>query len=393
MENDLTLYIISGTLALIPAAVWFIFLFNKSKRTSIQILIFLLSIFSVIPIIVIQLFIQIFPQFDILTFLQSQIHNQNINYIILFISVGIVEEIVKQLIVRLIDKKYLLIQTINDSIHYSLIAALGFAFTENILYIIAIYSNLGINQLIVPYLFRSLFTTGAHLIFSGFFGYYYGIAKFSLKITEQSRWVGKKNRFATFVSNALKMSRLRAIKEITILKGLFVAIIMHAIFNLLLQFNQLVPVSIYIIVGFLLLIKKLKQKTGQLILITDSSEERTSSMPKKDQDVVIELLGMWFKDKRYVDVLHICERLMERDPNNKVIQLFKAKALDKMDQNSAYGKILKHMFPSGKKTSIVEMLKQKAKEENKVTKKTINAVTQTETSSTTSNKKTFKLDI
>ena len=69
-------------------------------------------------------------------------------------------------------------------------------------------------------------------------------------------------------------------------------------------------------------------------------------MAKKDEDVILELLAMWFQNKRYVDVLHICERLLERDPDNTVVQLFKAKAMDAMDEKSAYKKILGSVLKS-----------------------------------------------
>lgn len=361
MDNQLFLYILSGALALVPAIIWLVFLLNRSKRTGIQILMFFLSIFTVVPVFALQYFLNLFPQFDILAFLQNQIHNQNANYILLFISVGIVEEIVKQIILRFVDRKYLLVQTINDSIHYSLISALGFAFAENIFYIFSIYSQLGWQQLIIPYLFRSIFTTAAHLIFSGFFGYFYGLAKFSMNITEQSRWAGKKHYFANFIGSIFKISRLQAVKELTIIRGLMVAIALHAVFNFMLQLNQIIPVALYIVAGFALLLHQLRQKTGKLILVTDPTESRSSSMAKTDEDVVIELVGMWFKDKRYVDVIHICERLAERDPDNKVVQLFKAKALDKMDEKSAYGKILTNMFPDKKdKKTLQSLARQKA---------------------------------
>lgn len=365
MDNQIFLYIVSGALALVPAIIWFTFLLNKSKRTSIQILIFFLSIFTVVPVFALHYVLDLFPQFDILAFLQNQIHNQNANYVLLFISVGIVEEIVKQIILRVVDRKYLLVQTINDSIHYSLIAALGFAFAENIFYIFSIYNQLGWQQLIIPYLFRSIFTTAAHLIFSGFFGYFYGLAKFSMNITEQSRWAGKKHHFANFIGSIFQISRLQAVKELMIIRGLIVAIALHAVFNFMLQLNQIIPVAIYIVAGFGLLLHQLRQKSGKLILVTDPTESRSSSMAKSDEDVVIELVGMWFKDKRYVDVIHICERLAERDPDNKVVQLFKAKALDKIDEKSAYGKILQNMFPDKKDKKTLQQMAQLKAEQKK----------------------------
>lgn len=345
MDNPITLYLISGLLALIPAAIWLTVLFRKTKRRSIQILIFAGSIFSVVPVFLIQYFLNLFPQFDVILFLQENIQNQNLNFLFLFIAVGIVEEIVKQTLVRVIDRHYLLIQTINESIQYSLIGALGFSFAENIFYIYSIYTQLGIQQLFVAYLFRSIFTTCAHMIFSGIFGYYYGIAKFSMNIVEQSRWTGKRQRLSTWVGNRFGISTFQAYKQLTILKGALMAIFAHAVFNFLLQFNQLVPVVFYVVIGFFSLLYLLKQRSGKLILISDFNKEGQSTMATKDEDVVIELLGMWFNEKKFVDVIHICQRILQRDPGNKVVELFKAKAIDKLGSNDAYGKILKAIFP------------------------------------------------
>lgn len=360
-ETPITLYAIAVILALIPAVIWLTLLFKKTKRRGIQVIIFMGSIFSVVPVFLLHYFLNIFPQFDILSFLQSAIHDQNLNYVLLFISVGIVEEIVKQALIRWVDRKFLLIHTINDSIRYSLVAALGFAFAENIFYIVNIYTQLGVQQLIVAYLFRSIFTTTAHMLFSGIFGYYYGIAKFAINIVEQEEWTGKHKKYPAFVARMLGMSKIHAYKQIMILKGLILAIILHALFNLLLQFNLILPVVIYVVIGFAFLQHKLSQKTGQLILVTNA-DNITSSMHKNDSDVVVELLGMWFNNKKYVDVIHICQRLLERDPDNKVVQLFKAKAMDKIDNTSAYGKVLKQMFPDKKENekTMDDMIKEKA---------------------------------
>ena len=254
------------------------------------------------------------------------------------------------------DRRYLMIETINDSIQFSLVSALGFSFAENIFYIYGIWTNLGVEQLFVAYTFRSIFTTCAHLIFSGFFGYYYGVAKFSLNIREQSKWVGKKLIFTSFLSRTMGMAMSQALKEQMILKGLFIAIFLHAVFNFLLQLNQIIVVVPYVMAGYLLLQRLLKRKAGHLIMVTDVDEQRASTMAKTDEEVVIELVGMWFKDKRYVDVLHICERLLSRDPDNKIVQLFKAQALDKIGDDGVYSKILNSLFPDKKQGKTLEKL-------------------------------------
>jgi len=345
MDGMLTLYLGSALLALIPALIWLSVIFRRTSKKWLQTLIFLGGIFSVIPVFLLQFFLNFFPQFDIVNFLQAQISDQNLNFLILFISVGIVEEIVKQGLIRFLDRKYLLIETINDSIQFSLVSALGFSFAENIFYIYSIWTGLGIQQLFVAYLFRSVFTTCAHLIFSGFFGYYYGIAKFSLSIREQSRWIGKKMHLTNLLCRLTGMPRSQAFKEQTILKGLFIAMGLHACFDFLLQLNQVLPVTAFVILGYLILRRLLKRRAGRLIMVTDIDEKRSSTMAKTDEEVVIELVGMWFKEKRFVDVLHICERLLERDPDNKVVQLFKAQAVDKMDERNVYAKILRNLFP------------------------------------------------
>lgn len=360
-DNPLFFYVVSAILAFIPAFIWLSVIFRKTKKRKLQILLFLAGTLTVIPVFILQYFLRFFPQFDIVNFLQHQIQDQNLNFIILFIAVGIVEEIVKQSIVRFIDRKYLLIETINESIQFSLVSALGFSFIENIFYIYNIWTNIGVEQLLISYIFRSVFTTCAHMIFSGFFGYYYGIAKFSLNIREQSKWVGKKNYLSSILSRVFNMPLSQAFKEQMILKGLFIAIALHAIFDFLLQLNQILPVVIFVIIGAYILIHLLRGKAAHLIMVTDIDEQKNSNMAKTDEEVVIELIGMWFQEKRFVDVIHICERLLKRDPDNKIVQLFKAQAMDKMDKNNVYSKILETIFPqkNTNSISIAKMMKEK----------------------------------
>ena len=61
------------------------------------------------------------------------------------------------------------------------------------------------------------------------------------------------------------------------------------------------------------------------MLTIDPKTMKPSSMAGKDEDVVVELMGMWFQEKKFVDVLHMCQRLLERDPDNRVVKLFKAR--------------------------------------------------------------------
>ena len=190
------------------------------------------------------------------------------------------------------------------------------------------------------YIFRSIFTACANMIFSGIFGYYYGIGKFSIDITKQKQLIGESSRATRSIARIFNISLSHAYQQEMVLKGLSLAIIIHVIYNYLLQFNIIIPIIIFVVIGYLYLQYLLNRKAGHLILATDISTKQRSTIAKKDEDIVIELLGLWFKEKRYVDVIHICERLLERDPDNNVVKLFKAQAADKMSDKDVYKNIL-----------------------------------------------------
>src|SRR5690606_33239262 len=139
---------------------------------------------------------------------------------------------------------------INDSILFCLSSALSFSLTEHILYFYHIGTDLGIQSLFISYIFQSVFTTTAHLDFSYFFCYYYRIDKFSISIIEQSNWTGKKYWFSKLIGKILNISKIQAYRESTILKGLFLAIIMHTFFNYLLQLNYVIPAALFIFFSY-----------------------------------------------------------------------------------------------------------------------------------------------
>lgn len=342
------LWIISGILAVIPVGIWMYILFKDRKHEKGWLaLMFSGGIIAVLIVFALQIFWSYFPELDPFLWVEENIEDPVYHYAALFVVVGILEEIAKQLMLRYVDSKRVLIQTINDSIRFSLAAALGFAFAENIVYFYNVIMVAQIQEVIVTFLFRSIFTAAAHMMFSGIFGYYFGIAKFTLEITEQKEWQSKVNFGIRALRNIFKMPLAQAFREYKILQGLMIAIVLHAIFNYLLQMNYILPVIGLVAAGFLYLKYLLNRKAGNLILVTDISERRKSKIGRKDEDVVLELLGMWFDKKKYVDVLHICERLLERDPDNNVVKLFKAKALDKLDPDNPYRKALNAVF--GKK--------------------------------------------
>jgi hypothetical protein len=194
------------------------------------------------------------------------------------------------------------------------------------------------------------------MVFSGIFGYYFGIAKFTIDISLQKGLEGKKHIPALILSRTFRISYAQALREVKILQGIFTAMGIHAVFNFLLQLNQILPSIIIVVLGYLFLRYLLQRKAGNLILISDIDEKRRSNMGKKDEDVVLELVGLWFEQKKYVDVMHICERLLERDPDNNVVKLFKAQAMDKLDPNNPYRKIIETMLGKQRNSKEVDTI-------------------------------------
>lgn len=373
LSNPTFLLTISAIFAAIPAAVWFYIFFKKTDQgKSIVALVFGLGCLTPPALLILQwlwdppletlkegLFqipfsekiiqlphifqqiLEITSKFNLSKFVETTFTGENSGFIAMFVLFAALEEIIKMYVIIKIDKKTLLIKTLDDSIRFSLASALGFAFAENIYYLYAYWPTISTGDLVNMYVFRSIFTACAHMIFSSIFGYHYGIGKFAIDITAQNKMAGATPSFSErMISKILGLPISQAFQQKMVLKGLGLAVFIHATYNYLLQFNKMLPVIIFVILGYAFLKYLLSRKAGNLMLAEDISTKQKSSFAKKDEDVVIELLGMWFNEKRYVDVIHICERLLERDPDNNVIKLFKAKAMDGLDDKDTYKTIL-----------------------------------------------------
>lgn len=327
-QDQLKELIIMIALAATPAMIWSYVIF-KGRSTSrwILLLAFFLGTLTVLPLVFIYdyLFVK-FPELNIYSLIENNVVEAHASALASLMVVGILEELTKSGVVRLIDKTKIGIQTINDAVKYSILAGLGFAFTENIVYFYQIWQqSAGLGDFLFPVIFRSIFTVCMHMVFSGIFGYFYGIAKFARPILETDLWLGESSTSVKWWAKIMGTDEPKAFKEMTLWKGLIIAMVLHAAFDFALQFNQFFPVIILVGGGFLYLLYLLAHKAGDIIFGASGGK---STMARKDVDVVLELLGMWSKEGRYKDVVDICQRLLMRDPDNKVVQLFQAKAME-----------------------------------------------------------------
>lgn len=317
---------ICTVLAALPAIIWSsIFLKRRDKNFKTYFWVFLGGTLTVVPILAYQyIYLSLIgdnPNWDFVGRLKT-IVTGNYWIVLLYAFVGITEEIVKFYIVKILDQRNPeIIKTINDSLKMGILAALGFAFTENIIYFVRILDSMGTQGLIAPFIFRSIFTVCAHLIFSGIFSYYYGVSKYAKDFIDFKKWQGQRVSILDYDNFRRKYIAL----------GLGLSMGLHAVFNTMLSISlpnnvNILFVIFQVIFMFLFLKYLLNSKTGNLTFIL--ANKYKSSMKTEDEDVVLELVGMWFKQKRYKEVAEICQRLERRDPDNNVVKIFKSKAID-----------------------------------------------------------------
>lgn len=264
-------------LASIPAFIWGHIFYKKNPESkSLVALTFTIGALAVFPILIYKFLWQFFPWINAFR-LADNYQNDFIgltnltllplSVIITFMIVGVIEELMKLLSVKLIDDNAF--KTIDDAIEFFIIAALGFSFTENILYFFNIWLTHGPSALFLPFLFRSSFSTLAHLIFSGILGYYYGIARFATPIFQEEI---RKNRHKIIqkLHDFLSIRRDRLFSQEHMLEGLLISIGLHAIFNILLEVNWTFLIIPFLVGGYLalsyLFVKKENHKNyGRLI--------------------------------------------------------------------------------------------------------------------------------
>ncbi len=155
---------------------------------------------------------------------------------ILFLA--IIEEYIKHLIVYITDDKK--IKGIDDAITLSIVVGLAFAFIENIIYSL-VAGDIGI------IFYRSMVSIPIHLVASGIFGYYYGLAHFAKPITKLEG--GDKTYRGKLLPKLLTLKRSTVYREEKIIEGIFFATLFHAFMNLLFEFSLGFLAVPFIVIG------------------------------------------------------------------------------------------------------------------------------------------------
>lgn len=254
-------------LASVPALIWGYIFYKKdpvyrpkAKET------FLLGMVSVLPILLYKWSWNYFPQINIFTYtnaLQTDLFDFTpylflpLGTVIAFSFVGVIEEYMKHHVVKTIDRGFF--RNIDDAIEFSIISALGFAFVENVLYFYYIWTYQGFEILMVSFVFRSIFSTFAHVLFSGIYGYFYGIAYFADPIWSEE--VQKKRHpVFDFLHMIFHFKRNRVFATEKVSEGLALAVILHGIFNIMLEMNLTIFMIPFLVFGYSFLDYLFKRK-------------------------------------------------------------------------------------------------------------------------------------
>ncbi len=169
--------------------------------------------------------------------------------------VGAVEEFAKHLVLRFSDENKF--KTVADAIEFSIMVALGFSFLENIIYFVdytwlscdagAINSgvctfngeigryvrNIGSVSTMGIFLGRSIMSTLTHIVASGIFGYFYGLANFAPDELK-SYALRPKSLFTKFMAGMHRLLHVKSetlLREEKLLEGAIAAMFFHGMYN------------------------------------------------------------------------------------------------------------------------------------------------------------------
>ena len=141
------------------------------------------------------------------------------------IFLAFAEEYSKHLIVRFTDDDS--IRSINDSIEFSIIVGLAFAFAENVL---LYFPRLLAAGDMPSLLLRSVLTVLMHAVASGILGYFYGLAHFSAEEVRHRH--GGRGPLYRLLHRVFLLRRENLYHEAKMFEGLVLAGAYHAAFNL-----------------------------------------------------------------------------------------------------------------------------------------------------------------
>ncbi len=234
-------------IALFPIGIWMAIFLNKAEKNPFHII--LTFIFGMMSAGVILLY-QSFWGEESLNFIffgieaynfKSNIASLVVGAVLIsfltYMAVGFLEEVLKHYAVVKADKN--IISSIDEAIELSIIAALGFAFLENIAYFYREFLGGGMSpEFWTLAIQRSIFVVFVHIICSAIYGYYYGLGIFAKPYMQYEFSQNKKTFwFSNVLHKILHLKRAMVFRERMMMTGVLIATILHGLYDFAMHQN------------------------------------------------------------------------------------------------------------------------------------------------------------
>jgi len=284
--------IIAILLAVLPVIVWgYIFYSKQPENKRLTALTFICGALAVFPILFYKYLWQFFPWINVFKIAEpftnqmigiAEILSVPLSVIITFMLVGVIEEFMKLFAVKIIDDKKF--KSIDDAMEYFVIAALGFSFTENILYFYNILITQSSGDILIPFIFRSSFSTFAHILFSGVLGYYYGIAHFAKPMLQQEI-VKNRMHWTIILHKIFNIRKEKMFHQEKMLEGVLLAVGLHALFNIFLEINISFMMAPFLLIGYVSLnyLFNKAENHKNLRKLLEGERNHTQTIPETNQ--------------------------------------------------------------------------------------------------------------
>lgn len=238
-------------MAIAPALGWltvYYYLDSRDPEPKMAIAVsVILGMLSTLPIFAMQYVFENFPDYDVVSILQSRSSSPFSFAVGFLLFVAVLEEVSKGVAFLCSERIHQKVfNQVVDGIVYAACIGLGFAIAENIYYFYRAVESFNISaEFIAIFSIRSFGTMLAHSLFSGIFGFYFARAYFApiLEVEPQEKtsfW----RRFPKRVKKAIKlnatffylMPKSTAVdmefeRDVMIMEGLIVAVVLHFLYN------------------------------------------------------------------------------------------------------------------------------------------------------------------
>lgn len=274
------IYIIVFLMAALPAGIWlYLFLRQHKENRWVVLLVFMAGMLAAKLILVYQGYWDttvnlIFAKITFVDFrsnLGGLIVSGFFSALAVFVGVGVLEEISKFWMMKVVGRRFF--KSIDDVIILAIVSALGFAFFENMVYFSSQWGLLNGWNFAVFALSRVTIVTMVHVLCSGVLGYYFGMAFFADPILAIDHARKKRHPILDFFHRALHLKQSVIYHDEMIMKGLLLAIGLHALYNFILFPEFTLPswalismMLVYFFGGYRFLIHLIRKKETQLEL-------------------------------------------------------------------------------------------------------------------------------